>query len=276
MLRNLLIPALAVILFSSCYSARITYAPVPQNVPVLEEKGDTKLAAYYSTCFGGSKGLTYSKSNGLDLQSAVAISSKFAIMANYSIKTERTNSMIDITENSDSNLLAYKRNWTELGFGYFKHTGKNKSGLFQVYMGAGFGRNRFTDKRVESGVLYRQFFDARNMSFFIQPSIAHISKNGWAASFSVKALLMNFQDISTDYNTAELIKFELNELGNRSYLTIEPAITASYALKNTPALRFESQLGFCFRGNNKYPGLEKRNVNFSIGAMLNFARLSKK
>lgn len=65
-----------VVLLSACNTPRYIYSPSPPNNPYFKEKGDSRLAAYYSS--GGDNNiLTGEKKDGFDLQAAYAISNSW-------------------------------------------------------------------------------------------------------------------------------------------------------------------------------------------------------
>lgn len=101
---------LAVYLLSSCYASRYVYSPSAHNVPVLTQKGDSKIGAYYSTNFkntGENNDITTKKNKGLgyDIQGAYAVTDKLAIQLSYFRRKEQNYNFSDIDHSS----LNYKR-----------------------------------------------------------------------------------------------------------------------------------------------------------------------
>src|SRR6187200_3205193 len=84
-----------IIFFASCYTPRYMYSPSAHNVPVLVQKGDSKLSAMISTNLSENSGnhgqVNESKSRGFDLQGAYAITDNFAVQASYLNRTESNN-----------------------------------------------------------------------------------------------------------------------------------------------------------------------------------------
>jgi len=90
---------IGLVFFTSCYTPRYMYSPPAQNVPVLVNKGDSKLGVYLSSNLSGKtyyyNTVSESKNRGYDLQGAYAITHHFAVQANYFNRTESNNGYQD-------------------------------------------------------------------------------------------------------------------------------------------------------------------------------------
>ncbi|MEN9569384.1 MAG: hypothetical protein RL172_615, partial [Bacteroidota bacterium] len=69
------ISILACSILTSCYSPRYVYSPAAHNVPILANKGDSKLAAYYSSNLNNATNINLadqvsSRGRGWDVQGA--------------------------------------------------------------------------------------------------------------------------------------------------------------------------------------------------------------
>lgn len=264
---------------SSCYTPRYVYSPAAQNVPVFTKKGDSKLAVYYSDGLSGAKSgtgtsITKSYNNGADIQTAFAVSSHFAIMANQYLRHEKNNGQFS-SNLIDSATIRYNRSLTELAGGYFDPLDDNKQLIFQIYAGLGFGKFSFTDNGKNSGGnFYSKYFNTRIFKVFVQPSFTVGAKNNFSASLSAKINAVTFNNSKTDYSPAQLDSFKLDELGKSVFLFMEPSVINAFGFKKLPGIRFEIQFTMAALMSKKF--VDYRSLNFSAGAMVNFAELKKK
>ncbi|MBL0054891.1 MAG: hypothetical protein IPP31_01630 [Chitinophagaceae bacterium] len=263
-----LLIALLTLLLVSCNTPRYVYSPAAQNVPVLTQKGDSKIGGYYSTNFVGEEkrnGETIdNRSRGYDLHGAVAITDHFAIQAGHFYRWEKT------TESTDSATVRYKRNLTEFGLGYYLPINVQKSVFFQVFAGAGFGRFSFTDiDRIAAN-----FHQANITKIYIQPAILFRSKGSFSSSVSIRASIMNYSKIQTSYNPSQLDDYNLDSLNNRAKIFFEPGFTGSFGFKNVPGLRFEFQGGLSFLASRKF--IDYRLINLSFGTWFDLGSVFRK
>ncbi|MGH2564928.1 MAG: hypothetical protein ACRDE5_10460, partial [Ginsengibacter sp.] len=101
----------------SCYSPRYVYSPSVQNVPSLHRKNDLEFSGFYAGSFYAFK----EKGNynrGFNIHTAWAITNHLAVMFNQSYQWEK-NGGNDSFFPADSSHLSYKRNFSEVGVGYF-------------------------------------------------------------------------------------------------------------------------------------------------------------
>ncbi len=129
--------------YSSCYSPRYVYSPSTQNIPLLSQKGDSKLGGYFTSGGGSSKfGYTtwQSYNRGLDVHIAYALSDNIGIMINKHNRWEKNNGANDFNA-GDSAVVKYNRGLTEIAAGYFTSLQKeNKNTFFQVFAGLAWGK----------------------------------------------------------------------------------------------------------------------------------------
>ena len=271
MKKNLL-PALIfsciTIMVASCNTPRHIYSPAAHNVPVLTQKGDSKIGAVYSTNAVGQEtkdGVKIdNRSRGYDLQGAVAITNNFAIQANHFYRWEKTEG------GPDSLTLEYKRNLTEIGLGYYLPINDKKNTFFQVFAGAGLGRFSFTDND-KSG---KYFHQANITKIYLQPAILFKSKGSFTTSVSVRFSGITYSKVKTNYVANQLNDYYLDNLTGRAKWFFEPATVTSFGLKNVPGLRFEVQGGLSFLMAREYR--DYRKFNFSIGTWLDMGQLFNK
>jgi hypothetical protein len=263
---------------TACYTPRYVYSPSAHNVPVLTQKGDSKLAFNYSANLTGNTTENTStkntKGHGYDLQAAHALSNHWAVMVNYFNRKERNSGNFD-AGNRDSVTILYRRSMIEIAAGYYTILADNKQAIFQVFGGIGFGKSNFTDEGRNFNSLYRTRYHNMDVTkFFVQPAFMIRSKNNFAASFSSRMSLIIFKNIKTDYDAVELDKYKLDSLTISPRLFWEPAVVNTFGFKKLPGLQFEFQLGMAFLVSQRF--VDYRSFNFSAGILLDLPKLLKK
>jgi hypothetical protein len=269
-MKTVILSVLIPVLLISCHAPRYMYNPAAQNVPVLAKKGDSKLAAYYSSNLSGgifdddpSRG-TREKSRGYDLQGAVALTDNFAIQASYFNRTELNEgggNTIDMAT------IHYKRNLAELGIGYFTPIGRRDKVLFQVFAGAGKGSSSFTDRGIDqAGIAYVRSHSADVLKLYAQPAFIFRLRENFSIAVSTRLSIINYRNIVTDYTTTEQEEYLLNNLpgGDRAFW--EPAFTNSFGFKKLGGVKFEYQFGFSTLMSER--SIDYRSFNFALGVML--------
>ncbi len=261
--------------FMSCYTPRYMYSPAAQNVPVLVKKGDSKVAAYFSSNLSqkdnANNRTNESKSRGFDLQAAYAISNYFAIQANYFKRTESNNGYT-VNGNLDISFIRYKRQLAEIGIGYFKSLNKNNRVIFQVFGGVGKGKFSFTDNgKTSNDIDYSRTHQAGVTKLYIQPAFMFRSKGNFAASLSTRFSFIKFGNIKTDYTQDELFHYNLDDLtyGFRSFY--EPAFTNTFGFKQLPGIQFEYQITIAVLLSRRF--IDHRAFNFSLAIVLDLQKL---
>jgi hypothetical protein len=244
-------------------------------VPVLEKKGDSKLAFNYSFNPSASRTKenvsTKGKVRGFDVQGAYAISKHWAIQLNYFNRKERNAGDFDAGAR-DSVVLNYKRNLVEIGAGYFHALNNNKLSIFQIFAGVGFGKSNFTDEGRNQNNVYRsRFHNMQVTKIFIQPAFMIRSKENFSASLSSRHSFIFFKNIDTDYTTAELDNYKLDSLTIGPRIFWEPAVINNFGFKKLPGIQFEFQLGFAFLLSRRF--VDARFFNFSAGISLDLPKL---
>lgn len=257
-----------IIIAASCNTPRYIYSPAAQNVPVLTQKGDSKLGAVYSTNAVGQEkkdGVEIdNRSRGYDLQGAVAITNNFAVQASHFYRWEKTEG------GPDSLTLKYKRNLTEIGLGYYLPVNDKKNVFFQVFAGAGLGRFSFTDK----DKFGTNFHQANITKIYLQPAVLFKSKGSFTTSIAVRFSGISYSKIKTSYNASQLNDYHLDDLSGRAKWFFEPATVSSFGFKNVPGLRFEVQGGLSFLMARNY--VDYRKFNFSVGTWVDMGALFSK
>ncbi|NOT91478.1 hypothetical protein [Ferruginibacter sp.] len=270
----LLLMAFSFSLFS-CYTPRYVYSPSAHNVPVLTQKGDSKLAANYSVnpvdnAVKDSVPVK-AKARGYDLQAAYAFTNHWAVQVNYFHRTERNAGDFD-AGTRDSVVINYKRNLTEIGVGYFTAMNENKRSLIQIFAGVGFGKSGFTDNGREwNGAIRSHYHNMNVTKLFIQPAITVRSRKNFAASFSSRHTIIYFKNITTDYNPSELNSYKLDSLSYSPRVFCEPSVVNTFGFKKIPGVQFEFQMGFAFLVSRRF--VDARVFNISGGLLFDLPKV---
>lgn len=249
------------------------YSPPAVNVPMLSNKGDSRLGVYYAAGISGtnqsSVDLEGSYNRGFDVQAAWAFSKHWAVMLNQSNRYERN--IGDYRNVIDSAIIQYRRSITEFGLGYYLPFSNGRM-CFQVFSGGGFGRFRLRDDGEETGIgLYSRYHRSSVLRFFIQPSIqANIGKNS-CVSFTSRFSSILFNSIETDYTLAEQDRYLISNLGSDARVFWEPAFTTHIGFKRIPGFRTEFQIAFAALVSRRF--IDYRNLSFNMGVSVDLKKL---
>ncbi|MEP7164492.1 MAG: hypothetical protein ABI741_07355 [Ferruginibacter sp.] len=273
-----------VVLLASCDTTRYAYSPNAHNVPLLAKQWDSKVSANYSTNAANiddqsnsTTANTYSRnrSNGYDLQAALAVTNNIAIQGNYYSRSEKTNGS---AYNGDSSVVRYKRNLAEFGAGYFTSINKKGKIFFQVFGGVGFGKLKLTEAaRDFNGVQYTRFYNSDILKYYLEPAIIfRSSKEVFAASISTRFSVINFKRVNTNYTLDEKQTYNLDSLNRYAIYFLEPAFVNSFGFNKLPGFRIEYQLGLSIPLDVTSDFiLDYRPFNFSIGLSFDIGKLIK-
>jgi hypothetical protein len=270
-----LIVLMVVVCISSCYSPRYVYSPVAHNVPVLLQKGDSKLGVQYSHSLGGKTKLKSADKDshdwGLDVQGAYAITNHLAVQGSYAYRSEQN--FADFNVNTfDTSTINYQRQLTEFGLGYYMFSRRSHQSMFQVFAGAGLGTSEFTDKYpIGNNGIHSRFVKMNIRKLFLQPAFMIRYGNSFATSLSSRISVINFRKFSTDYTMEELHSYQLTNLSNSTEIFWEPAFVNTIGFKNLPGLQLEFQFGMAFLISQNF--VDYRTFSVSAGVAFDFAKL---
>ena len=276
---QLSVAVILIVFFASCDTPRYAYSPNAHNVPVLAKQFDSKISASYSTnadissnSSNNTNKYSRNRSNGYDLQGALAVTDHIGIQASYYSRTERTNGD---AYNGDSSVVRYKRSLAEFGAGYFTSINKRNKVFFQVFAGVGFGKLSLTDAaRDYNGVQYNRFYNSDIRKYYIEPAIIFRNKEVFAASVSTRLSVIDFKNVHTDYTLDEKMSYKLDSLDRYASVFLEPAFVNSFGFNKLPGFRIEYQLGFSIPLDlNSEPILDFRPFNFSLGLVFDIGKL---
>ncbi len=277
---TLLLAAASTVFLASCNTVRYAYSPNAHNVPVLAKQFDSKLSASYSANFDPGNSNTdnrydhkNNKSNGFDVQGAVAVTDHIAVQGNFYSRSEKGYTG---SSNGDSSVVRYKRNLVEFGAGYFTSINKKESVYFQVFGGVGFGKLNLKDAgNTFNGSIYNNFYNANFNKYYLEPAIIFRKKDLFAASLSTRFSLLSFRNIHTDYTKDERIDYKLDSLDHFNTVFLEPAFVNSFGFKKLPGMKIEYQFGLSLALDPNTDGqlFDYRPFNFSIGLTFDIGKL---
>lgn len=254
-MRKLISFLLFIPLLYSCSSPRYVYFPAPPNNPYFKEKGETKLAAYYS----GNENSTC----GYDLQAAYAVAKNWALTTSYSGRRDEDD--FDARNNYYSfSDVKYKRSLLEFGGGYFKSLNKRNSIFFTIYGGLGFGKFSFDDTgKDKNGADYARIYSSKMTKWFFQPAINFQPGKYVRLSLISKISFARYHHISTSYIDEELEYFDLNKLPGKTFNFFEPACNMQVGL--TEWMAFNAGFSFVSAHYENTSNIRSRSLGGSIG-----------
>ena len=208
----------------------VYYVPNTQNVPVMNNKGQTNLYL----------GLNSSESvDGFELQGAYGLTDKIALQLNG----DWVNSSESSSKGSGHIL--------ELGAGYYKNLSKDF--IFETYGLMGFGGLKY-----EENIIFSQEIKANFFRIGLQPSFSFTSKY-FIASLSGRLANLNYSNISGNLNA------DVDYINTyNSFWLAEPALTIQAGPEN---VKFQLQLQYSY--NLTYPDFIQDYTLVSIGLKVN-------
>ncbi|MEO6405917.1 MAG: hypothetical protein ABIY51_04755 [Ferruginibacter sp.] len=268
-----LLLVVAISFFSSCNSPRYIYAASPPNNPNFSEKGQSKLAAYYSSVLGHSS--TEKLAAGLDLHGAFAISDHWAVISSYYQRTEKdVFTEVDFNDPFKNSVVKYKRNSVELGAGYYTAVNAGKSIFINLYAGAATGKLAIDDNGTDQNNMnYTRYYSNHASKFFFQSAVNFIPSPNFNLSFIVKSTYVQYRNIHTSYTIDELQTLRLDEINNKTFNFIEPAVNFEIGLTKYPGIKLSALLSWV--ANHPFYDNNIRYSNSSIGLTLDFSKLGK-
>jgi hypothetical protein len=263
------------ILFASCRTPRYIYSPAPPNNPYFREKGESKVAACYSTGADANE-VNNEYNRGFDLQAAYALSDHVALTADYFKRKERDAIYDYDRAYFDSSVVTYRRHLANFGGGYFTTITNDKQIALNIFGGLGFGKFSFNDYGVDNGMNYTRYYNSNMTRWYIQPSINFFVGNHFRTALVTKISSVHYSDFQTSYTPDELSYLDLDKLPGKTLTFFEGTWNAQVSFKNMP--------WFCIDGGltvssepfaNQSTNLETRNFNASIGVSLDLSKMKK-
>lgn len=233
---------------TSCY--HVYYAPNTAHSPLLSQKGETRINAYYS---GGSN----SDFEGAEFQGATAIGKQTGIMVN-TMFVGNSETVSDYNS-GNSWLETGKASYIEFAGGVFKSYGNKGKWIGEVYGGFGLGTAKNTYRSNESSKV-------GITKFFLQPAFG-FKTNHFEVSLVPKVSFVNWkvkEEKLTAANSYDGDAFDLMQIHqNPNFLCFEPALIVRGGGKN---IKLHAGLSFSNLNDNLYP---VENLTSSIGISIN-------
>lgn len=245
---------------NSCYSPRYVYSPSTQNVLLLHKKNDLEFSGFYA----GSINAFKEKGNynrGFDLHTAWALSNHFAVMLNESYQWEKNGGNDSFFPN-DSSLLSYKRNFTEMGVGYFTPIAYNEKMQFQLFGGVAFGSSNISDDYVSNNVSTYKYHNSSVTKIFIQPAIIYSPVKNFSGALASRFTEVIFTHIHTNYTATELDNYILDSLTVSPVFFWEPVVSYTFGFKKFP-VKLGIQGSISILLNHRF--VEHRTGNLALG-----------
>jgi hypothetical protein len=228
-------------------------------------KNDLEFSGFYAGSINAFKEKGNSI-NGLDLQGSWAVSSHFALMLNESFRWEK-NSGNDSFFPGDSSLLNYKRNFTELGAGYFTSMAYNEKMQFQLFGGVALGASDISDDYISNMAHVNKYHNSSVTKIFIQPAIIYNLSKKLSGAMSSRFTEIVFTHIHTNYTPQEMDNYILDSLTVSPVFFWEPAASYTVGFKKLPLkLRIQGSISILL--NHRF--VEHRTGNVAIGIIADF------
>ena len=259
---------------SSCTTYRYIYAASPANSPYFNEKGQSKLAGYYSNNIGGSQMRGYAE--GFDIHGAYAIGNHWALTAGYFNRKEEDSNINNYNIPFASSAIRYKRNLLGVGAGYFIAVNPAKTITFNLYGGMDFGKFSFTENGLENGIPGERFHNSNITKWFFQPSVNFMPGKYFRASLIFKKSFVHYGGITTNYTADELAYYSLDAIANKTVFFSEPALDMQFGVPPVHWLKFELMWSSISNPIYENTRLAVRSFNFSMGLCIDFSKMREK
>lgn len=268
----ILLSVIAITFFSSCTMPyRYIYTATPPNNPYFIEKGESKLAAYYSGAWNGGDP-SQRRSGGGDFQSAYAIGNHWAVTAGYLNRREVDGYSYNNTDNvREGPYINYKRNLFDIGTGYFVALDKKKTSTFNLYGGVALGKFSIADEDFD------KFHKSSITKTYFQPSINYMPTPHFRISFGSRFSFVHYGDIQTSYAKEDIEKLTLNLIDNRTIFYIEPAFNLQFGFRQFPGAKIDFSMSGTSRPfRDERIKLYSRTSNISLGLSFDISKMNKK
>jgi len=229
--------------------AHFYYLPRNANVPLFKEKND----------FNGSVSAGIgTKTSGLEVQAAYAVTDNLAVMANF--MSSKYFAAGDPDDHNVSN-----GSYFDGAAGYFKPL--NRFLVFEVFGGLGYcSQHHEYYAYTLSGYDYRGYADLAYIKPFLQPSIG-ASFDIIDIAFSSGITSLNFNKIKNNVDQNSLYYDELERIDmNRSFVLLEPAVTIRTGWK---FIKLQAQYMFSFNLTHDFMYFEP--VKGSLGIFISLS-----
>lgn len=260
----------AILLFSSCaIPHRYIYTATPPNNPYFIEKGESKLAGYYSSAWNNGDP-SARRAGGWDFQGAYAVGNHWALTAGYLNRSE-IDGYIYNNNTHENTFINYRRNLFDLGAGYFVSLDKRKELTINLYGGVALGKFSFIDED------YEKFHKSSITKTYFQPSLNYMPTPNLRMSFGSRFSFVHYGNIQTSYTQSEMEELALYLVNNRTIFFVEPAFNLQFGFRSFPGAKVDFTLSGTSRPfRDERINLYSRTSNVSLGLSFDFSKMVNK
>ena len=265
-------------LISSCSSPRYIYSSSPPNAAYLKEKGDSKLAAYYSAgSYQTSPQDQDGYNRGFDVQAAYALTDHWAVTASLFNRKERDAYDQKRASLFNNSTINYQRNLFEIGGGYFTTLDQTKTVGVSLFGGMGFGKFRMFDTGLTEQLdPYDRFHNSQIRKMFIQPALTIMPGRYFRMMIVHRFSYVHYGDISTSYTNDERDYFKLTQIENRTRHFGETTLGLQSALPGANWMSIETSITLSTQPGIDYNWIRARGFNASIGLSFDIAKMLRR
>ena len=248
-MKNILI---TITIVACCYSCGITtpkylFAPNTPNVFCTKKKKDMLVAVNFASTYPGESTADGTlKSNGIDIQTAYAISNSFAIKCDLFAKAELDES--NRTEQDEYYYkLNYKRKGIEISGAYNILVGTKKKNSININTGIGIGSDAFSGRYVQETSANR-YFNAKQFKWFIMPVLNVQLADNYAIIIAYRVSVLRFNSINT--NDKELRTGLFSEIDKQNSVFASSLIDNQFGFNKLKGIKFRIGVGTNLMMNN--------------------------
>lgn len=249
--KKLTLCLISMIVLAGC-TAGATYFPNVQNVPLVQSENDFMISAH----------IDVEEIGGGHLQFAKPVANRFILMGNFLYR--------DYGNCEDCR--TYKRNFGELGLGYYFPNERDKESVTEVFAGFGTGTSETLENNGLNGSNPDEVISAEGRYFrlFIQGDYGARNKTfEYANSIRISGVrFYNYEEYLTQPGSPD-IKQTNNDAAWRVF--VEPAITGRIGFEN---VKLSGQIGFSIPITKK-SNFRSRYGWTSIGLQINLSQTKK-
>lgn len=250
------LPLFVVLLLTACSNPRYINSPSAHTGIFFKEKGDFKFSGAASFNPAGiTNSYTINDTNdskktsfGFDAQGAVAVTDHFLISLGGFYRQEKDRfRKDDIGPTSSSKTgseARYNRSMVNLGLGFYTPLGTSKRTFINIIASGGLGKVTSTDDGTPFLTARHRYYDANFVKFSLQPQFNFFLSDVFRMSFDPKLSFMRFNNIKTNYTTAEEVSLGYDVVRAYTLPMFEPSILFEFGPRSADWLKFDLGLNF--------------------------------
>ena len=262
------------LLLGSCRTPRFVYTPSTPNNPYFKEKGESKLAAFYSATDTKDE-IPDEYNNGFDIQTAYAMGKYWVVTADYFYRREKDVFTFNTSNFYDSSIVRYDRRITSIGGGYFKALEKNNTVFLNAFAGVGFGKFNFTDNGINNGSNYSRFHNSNITKWYIQPALNIFFSDYLRSAFIGQVSWVHYGKISTSYTENELNFFDLDRIAGKTLTFFAATFNIQFTVPKISWIYLDGSFTLSSEPFGNDLNIEARNIVASIGICMDFSKIKK-